>query len=376
MFSNTSVNHGNENGTNVTKHTTLEKPLWSEFQPDGTIVPILFGILMIIGVLGNGTLIYTVLKNKSMRNVPNILIVSLSFGDMLLLLVSVPFAGIIYMLFENPFGNIICKLNEYLYNLSMGVSIFTLTALSGDRFLAIVYPMSKHKGKPLLKSCIVVVSIWILAAILSIPEALSFNISHIETMYGTAKYCLSPPDNWPKWYSKVHSMVQFFIFFLIPTVIISAFYCSMAFILIRSSKQMPIETTNVAGLSQQQRRQIEARAKVAKVVFSFVIIFVVCWLPRHIYLLWYFWSPDDFNSFWHIFKVVGYCLTYIYACVNPFALYFLSGQFRKYYNKYLFRWCTSPYRVIDSNNSVMYNFQSGTRRGSTSMSVIKTQSEC
>ncbi|KAJ8315553.1 hypothetical protein KUTeg_007703 [Tegillarca granosa] len=369
MPSNTSVKDVLDNGTNSTNYSTLDKPLWSVVQPDGTIVPLLFGILMIVGVLGNGTLIYTVLKNKSMRNVPNILIVSLSFGDMLLLLVSVPFTGIIYLFFENPFGNIICKLNEYLYNLSMGVSIFTLTALSGDRFLAIVYPMSKHKGKPLLKSCVV-------QPFYPIPEALSFNIVYEDTRYGLAKFCVSPPRDWPEWYQKAHSMVQFFIFFLIPTVIISAFYCSMAFILIRSSKQMPIETTNVAGLSQQQRRQIEARAKVAKVVFSFVIIFVVCWLPRHIYLLWYYWSPDDFNDFWHIFKVTGYCLTYIYACVNPFALYFLSGQFRKYYNKYLFCWCTSPYRIIDSNNSVMYNFQSGTRRGSTSMSVIKTQSEC
>ena len=61
--------------------------------PESFAVPIVFGIIFVVGVVGNGTLIYTVLRNKSMRNVPNIFIVSLSLGDLLLILVSVPFHG-------------------------------------------------------------------------------------------------------------------------------------------------------------------------------------------------------------------------------------------------------------------------------------------
>ena len=114
------------------------------------VIPIIFVILMIVGVLGNGTLIFTVLRNKSMRNVPNILIVSLSCGDMILLTMSAPFSAVVFGVANYPFPSFICKLNEYLQTLSVGVSVFTLTALSGDRYVAIVHPMSKHKGESIV----------------------------------------------------------------------------------------------------------------------------------------------------------------------------------------------------------------------------------
>lgn len=40
-------------------------------RPETYIVPILFFIIFVIGVLGNGTLILIFLRHKSMRNVPN-----------------------------------------------------------------------------------------------------------------------------------------------------------------------------------------------------------------------------------------------------------------------------------------------------------------
>jgi hypothetical protein len=40
-------------------------------RPETYIVPILFAVIFLIGVLGNGTLIMIFLKQKSMRNVPN-----------------------------------------------------------------------------------------------------------------------------------------------------------------------------------------------------------------------------------------------------------------------------------------------------------------
>lgn len=140
------------------------------------VVPIIFAILLVVGVVGNGILIYTVFANKCMRNTPNVLIVSLSIGDMVLLLMSAPFSSIHFSHEEYPFGEVVCRSNEYFQTLSVGVSVFTLTALSGDRFFAIVFPMSKHKGKPKLKIAITVASIWIISALLAIPEAINMKI--------------------------------------------------------------------------------------------------------------------------------------------------------------------------------------------------------
>jgi len=46
--------------------------------------------------------------------------------------------------------------------------------------------------------------------------------------------------------------------------------------------------------------------------------------------------------FWHVFKILAFCLSFINSCVNPLALYFLSRQFRRYYDRYLFCWCRRP----------------------------------
>ncbi|WAR08911.1 CCH1R-like protein [Mya arenaria] len=121
---------------------------------DAILVPILFAIIFLIGVVGNVTLIFTVLKKKSLRNTPNIFVVSLSIGDLLLLLCSVRFSSTLFTCFSWPFGIFLCKFNEFMQTLSLGVSVFTLTALSGDRYIAIVHPMSKHTGKPKLKTVV------------------------------------------------------------------------------------------------------------------------------------------------------------------------------------------------------------------------------
>lgn len=42
-----------------------------------------------------------------------------------------------------PWGELICKLSEAAKDLSVAVSVFTLTALSADRFFAIVDPLKK-----------------------------------------------------------------------------------------------------------------------------------------------------------------------------------------------------------------------------------------
>lgn len=79
-------------------------------------------------------------------------------------------------------------------------------------------------------------------------------------------------------------------------------------------------------------------------MLSFVIVFIICWLPRHIYFLWFYYDPGLYNMFWHVFKIVGFCLGFINSCVNPLALYFLSKQFRRYYNRYMFCCCSSLWR--------------------------------
>jgi len=109
---------------------------------------------------------------------------------------------------------------------------------------------------------------------------------------------------------------------------------------------------------------MERRKKVARVVLSFVVVFIVCWLPRHIWYFWFNFDPAEYNMFWHVFKIVAYCLSFVNSCVNPLALYFLSRQFRRYYDQYLFCWCRRrhPADADPRGTALLAAGQQGARR--------------
>jgi hypothetical protein len=82
-------------------------------RPETYVVPILFSLIFLVGVLGNGSLIYVLCRHKSMRSVPNTFIFNLALGDLLILIFTVPFTSTVYTLDSWPFGEFVCKASEF-----------------------------------------------------------------------------------------------------------------------------------------------------------------------------------------------------------------------------------------------------------------------
>lgn len=89
--------------------------------------------IITVGLLGNITLVKIFVTTSAMRSVPNIFISSLAAGDLLLLVTCVPVDAFRYFSEEWVFGEAACKLIPVIQLTSVGVSVFTLTALSADR---------------------------------------------------------------------------------------------------------------------------------------------------------------------------------------------------------------------------------------------------
>lgn len=97
------------------------------------VIPCLYLLIITVGLLGNILLVKIFITNSAMRSVPNIFISNLAAGDLLLLLTCVPVDASRYFFDEWMFGNVGCKLIPVIQLTSVGVSVFTLTALSADR---------------------------------------------------------------------------------------------------------------------------------------------------------------------------------------------------------------------------------------------------
>lgn len=117
---------------------------------------ITYAVIISVGILGNAILIKVFFKTKSMQTVPNIFITSLAFGDLLLLLTCVPVDATHYLAGGWLFGRIGCKLLSFIRLTSVGVSVFTLTILSADRWVSFLcyicqdVKLGKKKGKLVL----------------------------------------------------------------------------------------------------------------------------------------------------------------------------------------------------------------------------------
>lgn len=99
----------------------------------GIAIATVYGLIIIIGFIGNVTLMRTFITVKSMRTVPNLFMSSLALGDLLLLVTCAPVDASRYLADKWLFGRVGCKLIPFIQLTSVGVSVFTLTALSADR---------------------------------------------------------------------------------------------------------------------------------------------------------------------------------------------------------------------------------------------------
>ncbi|KAJ9595789.1 hypothetical protein L9F63_013033, partial [Diploptera punctata] len=353
------------------------------YRPETYIVPILFAFIFIIGVVGNGTLVLIFIRHRNMRNVPNIYIFSLALGDLLVIITCVPFTSTVYTVETWPYGERICKLSECIKDISIGVSVFTLTALSADRFFAIVDPMRKlHTGgggrKATKYTIVSAAAIWILAIICALPAAIAsyirfFTINENKTI----GVCYPYKEEWGEVYAESMVIAKFIIYYAIPLIIISFFYLLMARHLILSTRNMP-------GEMQGQPRQVRARKKVAKMVLAFVIIFAICFFPQHVFMLWFYSDQEQaqkkFNTFWHVFRIIGFCLSFINSCINPIALYCVSGTFRKHFNRYLLCICctdkNSAGRNRNGNSSNSCRTSLASRRHLSTLTSSKRYAAC
>lgn len=101
-----------------------------------------------------------------MRTVTNYYLLNLSVADLLMSSLNCVFNFIFLLNNDWPFGDLYCTVNNFIANLSVASSVFTLVAISLDRYIAIVKPLrhrSRNKGK------LIMVCIWLLSALLACP---------------------------------------------------------------------------------------------------------------------------------------------------------------------------------------------------------------
>uniref|UniRef100_A0A8C4HME4 G-protein coupled receptors family 1 profile domain-containing protein n=1 Tax=Dicentrarchus labrax TaxID=13489 RepID=A0A8C4HME4_DICLA len=269
--------------------------------PEAVVVPVVFGLIFVVGVVGNSLVMVVIGRVRGGRtrsgSPTNIFILNLSVADLLFLLFCVPFHATIYSLPEWVFGGFLCKFGHFFSSASMLVSIFTLVAMSADRYIAVVRsgksPCVRSRRNALAGVCI----IWMLSLLCSVPVAQH----QVLTSHPSAPNSTFCWEQWSGASRPLYRVTFLLIGFLLPLLLISCCYTRVT--------QGPKGT--------------------AQTVLLVVTAFTICWMPHHIIAMWVEFGTFPLNNASFAFRIVSHVFSYGNSCINPVLYAFLSENFRK-----------------------------------------------
>ncbi len=96
--------------------------------------PIVYSVLVALGLVGNLLVIYVILSRRKMRHVWNLLLLNLAVADIAFLLLTGTFTTVHYFLQDWPFGGAFCRVVQYAMFVTCYVSVYTLVVVSVFRY--------------------------------------------------------------------------------------------------------------------------------------------------------------------------------------------------------------------------------------------------
>ncbi|XP_012529922.1 tachykinin-like peptides receptor 99D isoform X1 [Monomorium pharaonis] len=342
-YDNDTYHDGNGTITNYTDLAARNQfvlPWWRQM-----IWTLLFAGMITVATGGNLIVIWIVLAHRRMRTVTNYFLVNLSIADAMVSTLNVTF-NYTYMLNSHwPFGTLYCKISQFIAVLTICASVFTLMAISIDRYMAIVNPLKPRMGKK-ATLCVAII-IWIIGAILSLPMLLFYTTYTQNFANGEVRVvCYS---DWPNTDDNGLSYDEYLynVIFMILTYFLPI--GSMTFTYARVGLEL-WGSQSIGEATARQLENIRSKRRVVKMMIVVVVIFAVCWLPFHMYFIVTSYLPEITNEPYIQEVFLGiYWLAMSNSMYNPIIYCWMNTRFRRGFAQFFF-WC--PWVRVTSEPSL------------------------
>ncbi|XP_071524971.1 cholecystokinin receptor type A-like isoform X3 [Panulirus ornatus] len=207
-----------------------------------------------------------------MRTITNVFLLNLAFSDLLLGVFCMPFTLVGSLLRDFIFGHVMCRLIPYFQAVSVSVSVWTLVAISLERYYAICQPLRSRGWQTLSHAYKIISLVWLLSLAFMAPIAA---LSQLLPVGDTSRHKCR--EMWPSLHlERGFSMFLGAGLLLVPLVIMVAAYFSITISLwhgmrIERETGQVISLTDLSGLAmvQQSLRSKHSRRHVSKISIRF-----------------------------------------------------------------------------------------------------------
>ncbi|XP_012722290.2 type-2 angiotensin II receptor [Fundulus heteroclitus] len=316
--------------------------------PMTTVIPAIYSVICVLGTLGNALAVYVLAcGNPLTRTVANTFMLNLCVSDLLFLL-SLPFWASYYSRgYSWHFGQVACKICGALLHLNLYASIFFITCMSVDRYLAIVHPFLSQRSRDCERARIVCVLVWVLAFACSAPNLALRDLHHLKELNVTACVISYPDHNW----LLTLNWMKVILGFLLPLLGISCCYGAIGRHLLayRGPARLQNSPLRQEGCFRSEQTQTPsvcqnsctARPTMAQgverilwTVGAVVMAFFLCWFPFHcVTFLNILHEVGWLDSCWVTWTIrnltpLTLCLGFSNSAINPVLYCFVGNHFR------------------------------------------------
>ncbi|KAM6942689.1 leukotriene B4 receptor 1-like [Xenentodon cancila] len=276
-----------------------------QFKSEKTVACVILALSFLVGTPGNLIVIWTILRHVKQRSHTVVLILHLAVAD-LLVLITLPLW--IYSLVHTwMYGEALCKVLVYIVSVCMFSSIFFITLMSVERFVAICHPfvMLHWKTRSFMRRCLVF--LWLFAFLLGIPTILTQTLSESEG----AEQCFQREFN-----SAAQEIfvlcLETLVGFVLPFIILSTCYCFVTL--------------------QLKKLSFNSKMKSRVLVHAVIMTFLLCWLPYHIVniidMVCILLSDAEHECMSEYLVFTSGALAFISSSMNPVLYVFFARNFR------------------------------------------------
>ncbi|KAG5262797.1 hypothetical protein AALO_G00279010 [Alosa alosa] len=311
-------------------HQNLLSVHWKS---ESIIISLVFSLIFLVGTVGNCLVLAVLLRNGQMNTkTTNLFILNLCIADLCFIVFCVPLQATIYTMDEWVFGPFVCKAVHFIIYLTMYASIFTLTAVSLDRYLAIRYPLRSREMRTPKNALTSICLVWGLSLVFSGPY-----LSYYQQMDLDGTTVCIPA--WDMHHRRAMDVSTFVFGYLIPVLVLSLTYA-------RTIRYLWTTVDPVEDMSASKR----AKRKVTKMIIIVAALFCLCWLPHHLVILCMWFGHFPLNHVTYVLRILSHLVAYTNSCVNPIVYALVSKHFRKGFQKVFS--CALRKRVVNRVNVV------------------------
>ena len=289
-----------------------------------------YSLIILVAIVGNAMVIRVVLTQRGMRTPTNYLIVNIAASDLVMAFLSMLPTLVTMLLNERKWtggivGEVLCKIVAFAPSASISCSIFSMTALACERYVAVVFPMKRIASRAKTKKLIL--TVWIASLLTNAPLLYASRVVY----YQGVPYC---SEDWAPLFDRVRApaiftISSFVLQYALPILVITPL-CVVVIVKVWQ-REIPGHATR-----KNARLQRRSRKNVLKMLVATVVAFAACWILNHVnYFLQYFRSVSLPCGLPRRVLMAGFLLSHSNTAINCFIYATFSDDYRRGFRKIL-----------------------------------------